>query len=1012
MTFQHVLFPPFHLDLANNLLWRGEQVVSLRPKAMKVLRHLIEQRGQVVSQDEIFQTVWSNTVVSSGGLKVCIREIRQVLRDDAKTPQFIETVPGQGYRFIAPVVSRQNSLASSKKEARDWRLETSPFSSQATSLTPQVFSVVEREEELAKLHDWLEHAREGARQIVFVTGEPGTGKTTLVDAFIASLVSDSSLWVAHGQCVEHYGSGEPYLPMLEALEGLCLEPGHEWLLPLLRQYAPLWLAQLPSLLSHDERVTLQRELLGTTQERMLREMASLIETLTGTRVVHEPPLLVLVLEDLHWSDASTVELIARLARRQDSARLLLIGTYRPIEVLVSQHPLHGLYQELQGHEQCQELPLSWLSEEAVSTYLHRRFPHQLFPQQLTLLLHQRTEGNPLLLVSVMEEWVAQGLLKQEEGTWILANGIEAIKRKIPHSVRQLIEKQIERLSAEEQQALAAASVAGAEFSAAAVAAALERDVVAVEACCEELARRQQFLRQAGVSAWPDGTVATRYGFRHALSREAWYERTTFGQRQRLHQRIGKRLEIAFRDQANEIVAELAMHFEEAQDYRRAVEYHKQAGEKALQRFAYHETIVHFTTALELLKLLPDTPERAQQELTLQLALGGPLSATKGWAAPETGQAYARALDLGKRTGNTTQLFLALFGSWVFAYTRAELRTAHALAQQLLQLAQDTQDRALLMEAHHALGNTLHRQGELTAARTYLEQGIALYDRRRHASHATLYGLDDGVAGLGYTAWVLWSLGYPDHALQRSREMLALAKKISHPLSQAWALNSAAWHYQFRREAQKAKEWAEAEIALCTEHGFSQLLAVGTIVQGWALAAQGQGEEGIRQIHEGMAAVQNTGTAIGRSRYLATLAEMYGKLGQAGVGLPLLAEALLVVEHGGERFYEAELYRLRGQLTLQKFQVPGSKFQITDPRPLTPDPQVEAEECFRRAVAVARRQKAKLLELRAVMNLSRLWQGQGKQKKARQTLAGIYAWFTEGFDSVDVQEAKALLDELA
>lgn len=826
-----------------------------------------------------------------------------------------------------------------------------------------------------------------------MTGEPGIGKTTLVEAFLASLSSGPSLWIARGQCVEHYGAGEPYMPVLEAMERLCLEPGQEWLLSLLRQHAPLWLAQMPALLRHEERVALHSELTGMTPERMLREMASLIETLTGPRRLQDPPLLVLVMEDLYWSDVSTVELLARLARRQEFARLLFIGTYRPVDVLVYQHPLHGVLQELQGHNLCKELPLNWFDEAAVSAYLHQRFVQQKLPHQLPALLYQHTEGNPLLLTSVVEEWLARGTLKQEAGVWTLTNGLDRVKKQIPHNVRQLVEKQFERLAPDTQRILVAASVAGVEFSTAAVAATVDEDAGRVEACCEELAQQQQFLRHLGPGTWPDGTITSRFGFRHALAREAVQDRVPLAQRQRLHQQIGERLELAYGNQVDGSAAELAVHFAGARDYPRAVQYYRSAGEKALQRFAYPEAIEHFTAAVEALQRVPATPERAQLELELQLALGGPLSAAKGWADAETGKVYARALELARQGGSSRLIFLALFGSWVFAYTRADLRAAQALAKQLLQFAQDSQERSLLMEAHHALGNTLHRQGELEAARFHLEQGLALYDRRQHTSQPLLYGLNDEVAGLGYDAWVLWGLGYANQALRKTREMLALARKIAHPLSQAWALNSAAWHHQFRCEPHKAREWAAREIALCTEYGFTQLLAVGAIVHGWALAMQGQHEDGIRQMREGMAAVRNTGTEIGRSRYLAALAEVYGEIGQAGNGLPLLNEALQEVERTGERFYEAELYRLAGELSL--------RLSVSSP-----------EESFRKAIDIARRQKAKSLELRAVMSLSRLWQNQGKRKKARHALATVYDWFTEGFDTPDLRRAKTLLDELA
>ena len=360
----------------------------------------------------------------------------------------------------------------------------------------------------------------------------------------------------------------------------------------------------------------------------------------------------------------------------------------------------------------------------------------------------------------------------------------------------------------------------------------------------------------------------------------------------------------------------AVHFERAREYERAVLYREQAAQQAMQRYAYGETTSHLSTGLALLKMLPDTPTRAQHELRLHLALGAPLMATKGWAAPELGAAYGQARELCQQAGETTELFLALFGLWVFQYTRVELSTARELAEQLLALARRSNDGTLLMEAHHALGNTLHRLGELPAARTHLEQGLRHYDAMRHHVRSPVYGLDDGVAGLGYAAVVLWSLGYPDQALQRTHEMLTLARGTAQPVNLAWASNTAAWQYQLRREDPQTQEHTEAGMTLCMEYGFAQLLAVGTILRGWALAAQGQKEDGMAQMREGLAAFQDTDAQIGRPRYLTMLAAVYGDMGQSTEGLTLLDEALTVAQHTGERFYEAEFYRLKGELLLQ------------------------------------------------------------------------------------------------
>jgi predicted ATPase len=504
---------------------------------------------------------------------------------------------------------------------------------------------------------------------------------------------------------------------------------------------------------------------------------------------------------------------------------------------------------------------------------------------------------------------------------------------------------------------------------------------------------------------------TTYVFKHALIQEAAYQSLLKSTRQQYHQQIALVLEERFPDTKEHQPELLAHHYTEAGLTARAIPYWQQAGQRATQRSANAEAISHLTTALELLKTLPDTPERTQQELTLQIALGVTLQAAKGYGAPEVGTVYTRARELCRRVGETSLLFPELPGLWKFYLVRAELQTVRELGEQLLILAQRVQDPVLLLEAHCALGNASFWLGEVASARAHSEQSIALYDPQQHRSLAFLYGDDPGVLCLSYAAGALWSLGYPEQALKRSHEALTLAQELSHPSSLAFALSWAAMLHQYRWEGQAAQERVEATIALSTEQGFPYWLTFGTILRGWVLAEQGQGEEGIGQIRQGMEAWRATGAELRRPYYLALLAEAYGKVGQAEKGLTALAEALTVADKTGERFYEAELYRLKGQLTLQKFQVSGSKFQES-PKSEVRGPESEAEECFLKAIEIAGKQEAKSLELRAVMSLSRLWQQQGKKAEARQMLAEIYGWFTEGFDTADLKEAKALLEELA
>jgi DNA-binding winged helix-turn-helix (wHTH) protein len=776
---QSVTFDRYRLDLPNEQVWHDTQLIALTSKAFAVLRYLVEHAGQLVTKAELFDTLWPGTAVSDGALTFCIVEIRKALRDDAKAPRFIETVARRGYRFIAEVVSAQSSVVSREEENQKAKGKTQKAkvsAAQSLALSPQSWSsptpntqhlalvLVGREPDLAQLHSWLAKALNGERQIVFVTGEPGIGKTTLLDAFRQRLEAGDwrpgpspqapslkppapAVSFAHGQCIEQYGVGEPYMPILEASGRLCREPDGEQFVTLLQRHAPTWLVQMPALLELADLEALQRKTAGATRERILREMGEAIEALTAER------LLVLILEDLHWSDASTLELLALLARRREPARLLVLGTYRPVDVIVQEHLLHAVKQELQLHGLCTEVPLGLLSEAHVAEYLATRFqipsPANAGEGQgeglsaealrdVTRLIHHRTDGNPLFMVTAVEDLIAQKIITQRDEQWKLHDDLATIETRVPDNLQQLIERQLERLHAEERQTLEVASVAGMEFSAAAVAAGIEIETESVEQCCEGLARQGRFLRASGTADWPDGTVAARYSFLHALYREVLYSRLPAGRRQRLHQRIGEREEQGYGKRAREIAAALAVHFDQGRDYEKAIHYLQQAGENAVRRSAHQEAVAFLRRGLRLLSSLPETSDLIQHEVNLQLALGGALNIAKGGTAPEVGQAYARARELCGRVQGSPQVVFALAGLFGFHLERAELETAEELAAEVMRFAQTVQVPALLLGAHLALGATLLWRGQFTAAHTHWEQGITFYSSEQRYPRGILH----------------------------------------------------------------------------------------------------------------------------------------------------------------------------------------------------------------------------------------------------------------------------------
>lgn len=941
MSDGQLVFPPFRLDLVNEQFWKESELVPLRPKPFAVLRYLVEHAGRLVTREELQTAIWPGTYISEGLLRGYVRDLRDALGDNADAPRFIETVPRRGYRFLAAVVSSQQpGVSSSPTEVASsppsltqhsaLRTQYSAFPAPSTQHpTPML---VGRDAELAQLHRWWEKAVNGQRQVVFVTGEPGIGKTAVVEAFLHSLESrvqaseerqkakvenltsntqhPTPIFVGWGQCVEHYGAGEAYLPVLEALSRLCRQPGGDRIVDVLKRHAPTWLVQLPALVTDAEFAALQQKVQGATRERMLREMAEALEVLTATIS------LVLVCEDLHWSDYATLDLLAVLARRREPARLLILGSYRPADIIIGAHPLRAVKQELQAHRQCEELPLDFLTVGAVQQHLAQRFSDHALPLEVSHVLHHSTDGNPLFVVNVIDYWIGQGVLAPRDGQWRLMQAIEEVAVGVPDNLRQMIEKQLDCCAAEGQRLLEVASVVGEEFSATTLAAAMAGPLEEVEDLCERLAHQGHILQARGTWTLSDGVVVGRYGFAHALYQQVLYERLPSTRRVRLHRRIGAVEEAAYGARAEEHAAELAAHFERGQDLEQAVRYLTVAGRNAVHRSAHHETVALFTRALSLLDRLPETPDRSRQELTLRLGLGPSLIAARGYADSGVEQLFMRALVLADQLKENKSLLPAIAGLFRFYLSRAELTKARGLSEQVAQLASGSADPLALSAAHCMLGIVLGYTGEFASSDQHFKRFFSTLDDLRTESHVLLYGQDLEVTGLSYASRTLWMLGFPEQAYRTALAALTRAREINHPFMIGFARLYLTTLHLFRREPLDVQEHAEALTALAREHGFPQWTTQATSYRGWALVEQQQTEEGRRLMQASLAAEQEMGIELGKPRLLALLAEVYGRDGHGEKALALLSEAQEEQNKTGERIYEAELWRLRGELLLR------------------------------------------------------------------------------------------------
>jgi predicted ATPase len=591
----------------------------------------------------------------------------------------------------------------------------------------------------------------------------------------------------------------------------------------------------------------------------------------------------------------------------------------------------------------------------------------------------KTDGVPLFVEELTKMVLESGLLREEEDRYQLVGSLPSLA--IPTTLQDSLMARLDRLATVKAVAQMGATI-GRTFS---------YRLLQVVAGLDDTALRRELailveaelLYQRGVP--PEAT----YTFKHALIQDAAYQALLRSTRQHYHQRIARALEAEFPELVLTQPELLAHHYTEAGLIDPAIVQWQRAGERALGRFANLEAISHLTRSLDLLLTLPEGPERAQRELGLQLNLAVPLILAKSWAAPEVERTYARARDLCRDVGEPLQLLRALRGLATFYWTRAELRTAREIAEECLALATRIGDPVSLRRAHLSLGYPLLWLGDFPRARVHLEAAIASGGASRR--QAGVFVQDPMVSSKSSLAATLWLLGHPDRALETVREAVMLAEKLMHPFSLAMALHFSEMVHQFRREAPATEESAQASVSLSTQQGFPFWAGAGMISRGWAMAERGQAHEGVAEIRRGLAKERSTGTELSQPHGLALLADACRIAGLVEEGLDAVERALAAAQGSDERMYEAEIHRLTGELLLQK------------------DREADAEECFCRALEVAARQQAKSLELRAAMSLHRLWQRKGKLADARRLLAGICNWFTEGFDTADLRDARALLD---
>ncbi len=896
---------------------------------------------------------------------IAFEELRERLRCDL------------GVAPAAVVVKRAHTLSATVAVP-----EPSPTLAGAAAERAVAAPIIGRAEERQALSEAYARAVAGDGGVVCITGEAGIGKTTLLEAWLSErLANGASMWVARGRCSERLAGAEAYLPLLDALDHLLAGPDGVTASVLLRRVAPLWHAQLsPADPAHSA---------TPTQQRLKRQLAAFVQELTSTRPV------VLFLDDVHWSDSSSVDFLAYLTTRLRELRVLVVVTYREDDLRATRHEFLPLALDLQARGVAREVPLPFFSIDEVARYAGRELPPGALTPKLAQTLHALSEGSPLFVAELVRELRARAQC-DSESLQCFEDAAGSLADELPRSVRSMVRRKVERLCDEDRRLLAVASVQGVEFDAPVVAAAAGLDPMSVEERLDRMAHDDGVVRRAGERAFAGGTAGgtARYRFVHALYQNALHATLGPARRRAISAAVADAIVAQCGACTTGSNTQLAILYEAAGDPARAVKHFTRAADDAARLFAHREAVLLCHRALALLPSLPDTTERTLTEMRLHFSVGISTMIVDGYAAPEAQAAHAAAATLAAQFDDVESVFPLIAGLFGYYCVAGNVAESARLAARMGEVAKADATSPLVVMSDLAGGLVQHASGNQAAAHATFEHAIARYDPAHHAMHVAMYQFDPGIFSLAQSARTLWLLGYADQALARAEEAVVMARTLDHPGSIAFAMTFLAIVRQFRGEATEALASAEETIAFCDAHDIAQERAWVSPIRGWALAALGRTDEGVAFTHDAVAAYVAAGSQHSLPYYRAMLAEALLFAGSTRDALAECDAGLVTSARIGEVAYDAELYRLRGECLLR-----GSAAAA------------DAERDMEASLRIARTHGARLYELRAATSLASLWRDQGRVTDARALLAATASWFTEGLNTADLRRASHLLGEL-
>jgi len=1000
-----------------NRMSKGDATVELEQSMMDVLLCLAERAGEPVPRHELVDRVWRTESVSEFTVSSRIAELQEALGDGVRDPSYIETVPERGYRLAAAVALTEPSAT------------VTPFP--AVRAQPERPVFVAREAELESLDGFLQQALAGKGRVAFVTGEAGTGKTALVQELVRRAQdAHGDLVAAVGICSAQNGIGDAYAPWRQLLALLTgdlesgvasgsmtaelgrrlwgaaplaaeavVESGRDLvgtlipgaaLLARAEAAAPAGATWLPQLRELVERKA------SLPPDAALRQAAVFMQAARVLGAVARRRPLLLVLEDLHWADAGSIALLFHLGREVAAHPILVLGTYRPTDVALGRggerHPLEPAVAELKGLHGQVTVELGQVGDRGFVGALVDSEPNRL-GEGFREGLFRQTAGHALFTVEVLRTMQDQGLIVHDpEGRWV--EGADLDWGALPERVEGVIGARIERLTDQLRDLLTIASVEGKEFTAEVVARVRDMDSrETIRLLSRELEQRHRLVSARGVHALTATSRLSSFGFSHVLFQRYLYTNLNEVERVQFHEDVGNVLEALYGDDTEEIAIRLARHFEEAGIIDKAVHYLHQAGERSTRMTASQEAIGHLRKATELLATLPESDDRDRTELTLQFAMQGPWSAVQGWSCAEVARAVDRAQDLAERVGDDVQKAWVLYLIGSLYTCSGRIPEIEGVAERLDDLARSMGDEAFGLMAGALMAYFKTYTGRSKEGRAGWEAVIAQYDLNRHHWIAHAGGGDPAVLGFGHVAWTLARMGFLDQCLDWVEQGRELAERVGHHLTSCHPLGMGVTCHLYRHELEQATRLVDETIALASEHGFPHWIMWARAWQGAMLIMQGEHEAGVTLIAEQTEGLRQIGMEFGRVGNLCALSSGLLGCGRVEEALATLDEALEVVDCQGPHFSEAEVHRHRGEV-----------LQTTGALP-------EAEAAYLEAIEVARTHEAKYFELLAASGLARMWQGQGRRRDARELLAPVYDWFTEGLDTAPLEEARALLEEL-